>query len=128
MNSQVLVLDAGALIGVDRRSAHVQGLLKRARLRGASIFVPAAVVAQAVRGGGRQANLWNFLADSSLRFVSLDYPSALEIGALLGQSGTADVVDAAVIVSARRLGYCPVVTSDPEDLRKIDPSVPLITI
>jgi predicted nucleic acid-binding protein len=121
-------LDAGALIGVDRRSTRLQELFRDARSREMAIVVPTAVVAQAVRGGGRQASLRHFLADSGTRFVSLDYPSALEIGALLGQSGTADVVDAAVIISARRFGHCPVVTSDPEDLRKIDPSVPLITI
>jgi predicted nucleic acid-binding protein len=128
MSERALVLDAGALIGVDRRSMRVQELLKRARFRNASIVVPTAVVAQVVRGGGRQANLRRFLADSYLRFASLDYPIALEIGALLGQSGTADVVDACVVACARHLGHCPVVTSDPEDLRKLDDTLPLIAI
>src|SRR5206468_2788518 len=106
----------------------MQELLRRARSRQVSIVIPTAVVAQAVRGGGRQANLRSFLADSYLRFASLDYPAALAIGALLGQSGTADVVDACVVVCARQFDHCPVVTSDPEDLRKLDPDLPLIAL
>lgn len=122
------MLDAGALIGVDRRSTHVQELLRRARSREVSIVVPTVVVAQVVRSGGRQANLRRFLADSYLSFVGVDYPTALEIGALLGDSGTSDVVDACVAVCARRLNHCPVITSDPDDLGKLDPTLPLIAI
>jgi hypothetical protein len=47
---------------------------------------------------------------------------------LLGDSGTADVVDACVAGYARRLNHCPVVTSDPEDLHKLDPTLPLIVL
>lgn len=81
-----------------------------------------------MRGGGRQANLRRFLADSYLQFANLDYPTALEIGTILGESGTADVIDACVVVCARQLNHAPVITSDPEDLRKLDPALPLITI
>lgn len=118
MSSLALVLDAGALIGIERRSEQVQALLMRARSRNVSVVIPTSVVAQVVRAGGRQANLRRFLADSYLRFTNLDYPTALEIGALLGESGTADVIDACVVVCARRLNHAPIITSDPEDLRK----------
>lgn len=91
-------------------------------------MIPNVVVAQVIRSGGRQANLRRFLADSYLSFVGVDYPTALEIGALLGHSGTADVVDACVAVYARHLGRCPVVTSDPTDLEKLDPTLPLIVV
>ena len=94
----------------------------------ASVVVPTAVLAQVVRSGGRQANLRRFLADSYLRYVGLDYSMALRIGALLGEPGTGDVVAAAVVVCARELGLAPVVTSDPEDLRKLDAALPLIVI
>jgi predicted nucleic acid-binding protein len=122
------VLDAGALIGVERRSPQIQELLRRAQARDVTVVIPTVVVAQVVRSGGRQANLRRFLADSYLSFVGLDYSTALEIGALLGDSGTADVVDACVAVYARRLNHCPVVTSDPEDLGKLDPTLPLIVL
>jgi predicted nucleic acid-binding protein len=123
-----LVLDAGALIGIERRSPQMQELVRAARERRASLVVPTAALAQVVRSGGRQANLRRFLADSYLRFTGLDYPTALRVGALLGETGTRDVVDAAVVVCARELGLAPVITSDPEDLRKLDPVLPLIVI
>lgn len=123
-----LVFDAGALIGIDRQSARMQALVQRARARKVSLIVPTAVVAQVVRAGGRQANLRRFLSDSALRFAELDYLTALEIGALLGASGTSDVVDAAAVVCARSLDRCPVVTSDPTDIAKLDADLPLIAV
>lgn len=126
--SQVLVLDAGALIAVERRSPQLQALTHAVRSRNASLVVPTVVLAQVVRSGARQVNLRRFLADSYLRFVGLDYPTALRIGALLGESGTSDVVDAAVVVCARDFGFAPVLTSDPQGLRKLDPALPMITI
>lgn len=126
--SGTVVLDAGALIGVERRITRVEALLSDARRRELSIVIPTAVVAQVVRSGGRQANLRRFLGDSALRYVSLDLPAALEVGALLTASGSADVVDGFVAVCARRFGGCPVVTSDPDDLARLDPTLPLITV
>lgn len=126
--NKALVLDSGALIVVERRSTKMQELLRAARARQASVVVPTPVVAQVVREGGRQANLRRFLADSYLRFANLDYSTALEIGALLGRSGTADMVDACVAICAQHLDHSPVVTSDPGDLRKLNASLPLIVV
>jgi predicted nucleic acid-binding protein len=126
--SAAVVLDTGALIAIERRSAKVQALVTGIRSRQAPIVVPTAVVAQAVRQGSRQAGLRRFLSDSCLRFASLDYQAALEIAALLGWAGAADVVDAAVVVCAQRLGGCPIITSDPGDLRALDPAAPLIAV
>jgi predicted nucleic acid-binding protein len=123
-----LVLDAGALIAVERRSPRIQEIVRAARARTVSLVVPTAALAQVVRSGGRQADLRRFLADSYLRFAGLDYHAALQIGALLGEAGGNDVVDAAVVVCARELGLAPVITSDPADLRKLDPVLPLIVI
>ena len=70
-----------------------------------------------------------------LRSVSRDYPTALRIGALLGETGTDDVVvvDAAVMCahgnSSRHPRYVRLPrTSDPGSLRKPDPTVPLIVV
>lgn len=126
--SRSLVLDAGALIGIEHRSPQMQELVRAARERHASLVVPTVALAQVVRSGGRQANLRRFLADSYLRFAALDYPTALRVGTLLGETGTSDVVDAAVVVCARELGLAPVITTDPADLRKLDPVLPLIVI
>jgi len=126
--SPTLVFDAGALIAIERRAPRMQALVQQARARNVSFIIPTAVVAQVVRTGGRQANLRRFLADPALRFDELSYPTALRIGALLGESGTADVVDAAVVACARSMNRCPVATSDPGDLAKLDAELPLIVI
>ncbi|MEV0250891.1 hypothetical protein AB0H76_30150 [Nocardia sp. NPDC050712] len=126
--NRTLVFDTGALIAVERRSARLQSLIQRARLQQTSFLVPTAVVAQVVRAGGRQANLRRFLTDPAIRFAELDYPTALQVGALLGESGTSDVVDAAVVICARTVGGAPVVTSDPDDITKLDPTLPLLTL
>jgi hypothetical protein len=49
------------------------------------------------------------------------------MGRLLAASGTCDIADAHVVVCARRSGQ-PVVTSDPGDLRALDPALRLITL
>jgi predicted nucleic acid-binding protein len=59
--------------------------------------------------------------------VALDEDTARAVGILLGLRGTNDVVDASVVVCARRYGQ-PVVTGDSEDLRRLDAGVKLHAI
>lgn len=56
---------------------------------------------------------------------ALDREEAQATGSLCGKSGSRDVVDASVELLARRRGAA-VVTSDPVDLRRIDPSLDLV--
>ena len=46
---------------------------------------------------------------------------------LLARTATADVVDAHVVVCARRAGQA-VVTNDPDDLRQIAPELQLVAL
>jgi hypothetical protein len=55
----------------------------------------------------------------------LDREEAQATGSLCGKSGTSDIVDASVALLARRSGAA-IVTSDPADLRRIDPSLDLV--
>jgi len=50
----------------------------------------------------------------------LDEHLARACGELCGRKGTADVVDASVVIVAREHQDV-ILTSDPEDLRKLDP-------
>jgi len=125
--NQTPVFDAGTLIALERRPARIQAVVQQARARHVSIIMPTGVVAQVVRTGGRQANVRRFLSDPALRFAELDYLTAVAIGRLLGNSSTSDVIDAAVVLCAQRNG-APAVTSDPADLRKLDPEIPLIEL
>jgi hypothetical protein len=101
--------------------------LQRARRRKLTIVIPTVVVAQTARAGGRQVNLRRFLTDSWLRFVGLDYRSPAR-RRTAGETGTADVVDAAVAICARTLDHCSIVTSDPEDPCKLDATLPRIVV
>ena len=113
------VFDASALIAIERRDAWIRGFL---RTRLGPIFVPAPVLARAWRDGARQASLARFLAAKGTVVETLDELSARAIGTILGQSGTTDVVDASVVLAARRHRAL-VLTGDAEDLRRIDPDL-----
>jgi len=49
------------------------------------------------------------------------------IGQLCGRSGTADVIDASVVVAAWTNGRV-VVTSDPDDIRRLDASLTVVSV
>jgi hypothetical protein len=58
---------------------------------------------------------------------SLHERMARQAGALCGRAGTSDVVDASVVLVAQMHGHA-VVTSDPGDLAKLDPTLRLIVV
>lgn len=132
-----LVLDTGALIALDRNDRTVWAMLRNAADDFAQVSVPAGVVAQAWRDGGRQALLARALAHCDE--VPLEGTLARATGLLCANAGTADIVDASVaLVAAARsqTGPTAVVTSDPTDVRHLlqtidqtlDASVRLVSV
>jgi transcription antitermination factor NusA-like protein len=117
-----VTLDAGGLIAVDRDDRQVTVLLARAAETRARVTVPASALAQAVRRPERQVRLARLVRQPTTDVMPLDRVDATNVGRLLAASGTADVVDAHVVVCARR-AHQRVVTSDPEDLRRLDPTI-----
>jgi predicted nucleic acid-binding protein len=59
--------------------------------------------------------------------VPLDRRLAQTVGALLSRTGTSDVTDAHVVVCARMTGFA-VITSDPHDLKRLDPKLLVIAV
>lgn len=121
-----VVLDAGAFIGVERRSEFVTKLL--GRLVGANVHLvtSGAVLAQIWRGGtGRQAPIAMLL--SQVEVMALGGATAKLVGMMLGASGRSDPADGHVVLLARERGW-PVLTSDEADLRAIDPGVELVRV
>lgn len=107
-----VVLDAGALVAVDRRDRSVGAMLRVVHDAGVGLITSGAVVAQVWRDGARQANLARVLA--AVDIAALDARAGRQVGALLGRSGTSDVVDghiATLIHDGDRL-----LTSDVADL------------
>lgn len=108
------VLDAGALIALDRGDRDVWALLRQVYDIGQRPVVPAPVVAQAWRSGARQARLAQALA--GCRPVDADMTMARRAGELLGRAKTSDVLDALVALAAHDRPGWEVVTSDPDDI------------
>jgi hypothetical protein len=122
-----VTLDAGGLIALDRNDRRVVVLLARARETGARATVPATVLAQAIRRPDRQVRLSRLIRQPTTDVIGLDRVDATHVGRLLAASGTSDIADAHVVICARRADQ-PVVTSDPGDLRQLDPNIRLIAL
>lgn len=121
------VLDAGALVGFERNDRRVVGLVARALHHDDTLVVPAGVVGQVWRDGKRQVRLVRLLGSPVCEVVALNDSAARAAGQLCGASGTADVIDASVVVVARERDLR-VVTSDPNDLRRLDPRLHVVTV
>jgi hypothetical protein len=122
-----VTLDAGGLIALDRDDRRVVVLLARARETGAQVTVPASALAQAIRRPERQVRLSRLIRQPGTHVIALGRVDATHVGRLLAASGTSDIADAHVVICARRAGQ-PVVTSDPGDLRQLDPALRLIAL
>jgi predicted nucleic acid-binding protein len=122
-----VTLDAGGLIALDRDDRRVIVLLARAAEAGGRVTVPATALAQAIRQPDRQARLARLIRQPTTDVMALDRVDATHVGRLLAASGTADITDAHVVVCARRGGQ-QVLTSDPDDLRRLDAHLDVVTI
>ena len=108
-----LLLDAGALIALERDDSSTWYLVDVERHAGRPSLTHGGVVAQVWRGGtGRQARLAAALR--STRVAPLDNVLGRSAGMLLARSGLNDVVDAALVALCRPGDR--ILTSDPDDL------------
>jgi hypothetical protein len=109
-----LILDAGAFIALGRDDRAMWRRLKAARRTGQLPVTHGGVVGQVWRGGGaRQALLARALDGIDVR--ALDEQLGRRSGALLARTGTADVIDAALVLLAEDTDH--IATSDLSDLR-----------
>lgn len=122
-----LTLDAGALIAFERNHRHVVVLLARALEHGWPLVVPAGALGQVWRDGQQQARLARLLRGTAVTVEPLDDRSARLAGQLCGLRGTSDVIDATVVLCAKQRQH-QIVTGDVSDLRRLDPSAPLIPV
>lgn len=122
-----IVLDAGALIALDRGDKRMLALLDRALAQGRVFRVPAGVVGQAWRDGRVQVTLARFLRSLEVEILPLDEQLARSCGELCGVTQSADIIDASVVMLARERRE-PIVTSHPNDLRRLDPAAQIIAV
>ena len=122
-----LTLDASALIAFERNDRTVVAIIARARERNIRLAAPAGVVGQVWRDGSRQARLARLLGSELVEIEALDDQRARAAGQLCGVAGTTDVIDASVVLCARARAQA-VLTSDVDDLRRMDPALRYIRV
>jgi len=94
-----LVLDAGALIAVERADRDTVALIKHELLNKRVPITHGGIIGQVWRGGsGKQAHLARLLP--ALEVVPLDEARGCEAGVLLGKTRMDDVMDAALVLLA----------------------------
>jgi DNA-binding transcriptional MocR family regulator len=108
-----LILDAGALVAVDRDDRAMMARMRASQQHGLELRTNAMVVAQVWRDRhGRQANLARLLQAVDVRAVS--QRDGREAGELQAAAGTADPIDATVVLLAAPGDR--ILTSDPGDI------------
>ncbi len=124
--ARALVFDFGAFIAFERNDRRVRSLVELAVKHRSKVETPAGVVAQVWRDGARQVRLARPIGSGIVEVRPLGLDEAQAVGALCAQSDAADIVDASVALLARRLEAV-VVSSDPDELLKIDPQLEIVT-
>jgi hypothetical protein len=109
------VLDAGALIGIDRRDRTIGAMLRILQRDGVPVRTSAGAVAQVWRNGRTQAGL--ALVLRGMEVAPLDEPVAKNVGELLRTNKTSDLVDAHVALLVD--GGDIVITSDETDIQAL---------
>jgi hypothetical protein len=112
------------LIALERGNRRMVALLEAVVRGKGKVHLPAGVAAQAWRDGARQVVLARFLGSPEVQVEVLDLPTARACGELCAARATADVIDASVVLTARQYGDA-IVTSDIDDLRRLEPTVEL---
>ena len=108
-----IILDAGALVALERGDRATWRRLKAALLSGSPPMTHGGVIAQVWRGGtGHQTRLARAL--QAVETVPLDEELGRRAGVLLARSGLSDAIDAALAAMAAHGDR--IITSDPHDI------------
>jgi hypothetical protein len=115
-----LVLDAGALIALERNDRRMWSRLDAAAQATLDVVVPVGALAQVWRGTPNQARLSQALAKT--RAGEFD-AIARASGELCLAARSSDPIDAAVVLNAAGAASV-IITSDPNDIRRLVRALP----
>jgi predicted nucleic acid-binding protein len=120
-----VTLDAGALLALERGDGRMRAVLRLCD----HVVIPASVLAQVWRtGSGRQVPIARLLADREVtEVVPLDELHACAVGRSIARCAHPDIVDVHVALCARQQGHR-VITSDPEDIARVDPGLEIVPL
>ncbi len=111
-----LILDAGALVAVDRGDRRMMARLRASQQHGLELRTNAMVIAQVWRDRhGRQVNLARLLQAVDVR--ALSQRDGRDAGVLQAAAGTADAIDATIVLLAAPGDR--ILTSDPGDITRL---------
>jgi hypothetical protein len=111
-----VVLDAGALIAIERGNREMIAIIERERLNGRSAITCGGIVGQVWRGGRhRQARLAQVLR--GLEISPIDRLLGARAGELLREAHQSDVIDSALVCISRDGDE--IYTSDASDLKAL---------
>jgi hypothetical protein len=126
------VMDAGAVIALERRAPFLMGILDQALQGKAEVVFPRTVIAQVWRGTPRQANVARLInggikRDASVIIDELTEERARQIGIRIGAVHHQDIVDIHVALAAAERGHA-VLTSDDSDIAKVNSKLLIIHV
>ena len=122
-----VVLDAGAFLGLERRVPEMADFFNRARKDKRPLVTSAGVIGQVWRGDKGQTPIAWALRWPNTEVLAFSHADGRAAGRLLAMSGTSDVIDAHVALLARARRW-PVITSDPDDMQRLDSTIELWTV
>lgn len=105
------------MLAFTRGDVRVAALLRSAHRRGAEIAVSPVVVAETIRGGRADAAVDRLLSSVRVTFAGLRLGRLA--GELLGAARMSSSADALVMAEAIRGGPAMLLTSDPDDMRRL---------
>ncbi len=117
-----VVLDTGGLIAIERGRVAVAAVVRQSLRNDGVAVVPSGCLAQAWRRPSRQARLAAFLRTDGVAVADLTSGDARRVGLLLEATGASDVVDGHVAILGLRHDAV-VLTSDPDDIRRLAPGI-----
>lgn len=116
-----MMIDAGVLVSVDRGDRAALSFRTAAERSSHELHTTAPVVAQVWRDGSSQARLARFLKTVTIH--QFDEIDGRRVGEMLGRTGTTDLADAHLVVTAISLGL-DIVTGDPREIQALSNVVP----
>jgi predicted nucleic acid-binding protein len=133
---RALILDSDALSRLARatptnKPGSVHSWVRAAANLGSRVLVPAAVLAEQYRGGGHDQAIDSFLSrHEGIEVIDTDRALARRVGHLLAgiKAGSELHVDACVVATVIAVGGGVILTSDPDDLKRLAAAYPQIDI
>jgi predicted nucleic acid-binding protein len=113
----VLALDSGALIAAEK-DQRVEAVLRRWLRAGARVIIPAPAIAEAIRGGPKDAAA-NRLIKAVDFVASTSEAIARDAGARLGDASSSETIDALIVATAHAHLATDILTTDPADMRNL---------